>query len=41
MGYGEARALRDRKEMISLIRQAVERGIDFFEHGRILGSFHE
>ena len=31
MGYGKARALHDRAEMISLIRQAVERGIDFFD----------
>jgi hypothetical protein len=26
MGYGEARLLRDRTEMIALIRKAVERG---------------
>src|SRR4051812_46737405 len=31
MGYGKARELCDRPEMITLIRQAVERGIDFFD----------
>jgi aryl-alcohol dehydrogenase-like predicted oxidoreductase len=31
MGYGKARELDDRAEMITLIRQAVERGIDFFD----------
>src|SRR4051794_34216382 len=31
MGYGNARELRDRAEMIALIRQAVERGINFFD----------
>jgi aryl-alcohol dehydrogenase-like predicted oxidoreductase len=31
MGYGKARELHDRPEMITLIRQAVERGIDFFD----------
>jgi aryl-alcohol dehydrogenase-like predicted oxidoreductase len=31
MGYGKARQLQDRSEMIALIRQAVERGIDFFD----------
>ena len=39
MGYGEARALRDRKEMIALIRQAVERGIDFFDTAESYGPF--
>jgi aryl-alcohol dehydrogenase-like predicted oxidoreductase len=29
MGYGKARALHDRAEMITLIRQAVERCVDF------------
>ena len=37
MGYGEARALRDRKEMIALIRTAVERGIDFFDTAESYG----
>jgi aryl-alcohol dehydrogenase-like predicted oxidoreductase len=31
MGYGKARALHDRAEMITLIRQAVERGVDLFD----------
>jgi aryl-alcohol dehydrogenase-like predicted oxidoreductase len=31
MGYGKARALHDRSDIITLIRQAVERGIDFFD----------
>jgi aryl-alcohol dehydrogenase-like predicted oxidoreductase len=37
MGYGEARALRDRTEMIALIRTAVERGIDFFDTAESYG----
>jgi aryl-alcohol dehydrogenase-like predicted oxidoreductase len=39
MGYGEARALRDRKEMIALVRKAVERGIDFFDTAESYGPF--
>jgi aryl-alcohol dehydrogenase-like predicted oxidoreductase len=39
MGYGEARALRDRKEMIALMRKAVERGIDFFDTAESYGPF--
>ena len=41
MGYGKARELPDRKEMIALIRKAVERGIDFFDTAEILRSVHE
>jgi aryl-alcohol dehydrogenase-like predicted oxidoreductase len=37
MGYGEARALKDRTEMIALIRKAVERGIDFFDTAESYG----
>jgi len=37
MGYGEARLLRDRPEMIALIRQAVDRGIDFFDTAESYG----
>jgi aryl-alcohol dehydrogenase-like predicted oxidoreductase len=37
MGYGEARELRDRTEMIALIRKAVERGIDFFDTAESYG----
>ena len=37
MGYGKARELQDRSEMIALIRQAVERGIDFFDTAEAYG----
>jgi len=37
MGYGEARLLRDRTEMIALIREAVERGVDFFDTAESYG----
>ena len=37
MGYGRARELQDRPEMIALIRQAVERGIDFFDTAESYG----
>ena len=37
MGYGKARELQDRSEMIALIRQAVERGIDFFDTAESYG----
>ena len=37
MGYGEARLLRDRPEMIGLIRKAVERGVDFFDTAESYG----
>jgi aryl-alcohol dehydrogenase-like predicted oxidoreductase len=37
MGYGTARELRDRTEMIALIRKAVERGIDFFDTAESYG----
>ena len=39
MGYGKARELADRKEMIDLIRTAVERGIDFFDTAEVYGPF--
>src|SRR3954452_5016263 len=39
MGYGSARELRDRTEMIALIRKAVERGIDFFDTAESYGPF--
>ena len=39
MGYGKARELQDRAEMIALIRQAVERGIDFFDTAEAYGPF--
>ena len=37
MGYGKARELQDRPEMIALLRQAVERGIDFFDTAESYG----
>jgi aryl-alcohol dehydrogenase-like predicted oxidoreductase len=37
MGYGRARELQDRTQMIALIRQAVERGIDFFDTAESYG----
>ena len=37
MGYGKARELQDRTEMIALIRKAVERGIDFFDTAESYG----
>ncbi len=39
MGYGKARQLQDRSEMIVLIRQAVEHGIDFFDTAEAYGPF--
>ncbi len=39
MGYGIAREIPDRKEMIVLIREAVERGIDFFDTAEVYGPF--
>ena len=39
MGYGRARELPDRPEMIRLIRTAVERGMDFFDTAETYGPF--
>ena len=39
MGYGVAREIPDRKEMIALIRKAVERGVDFFDTAEVYGPF--
>jgi adenylate cyclase len=39
MGYGKAREIPDRKEMIDLIRKAVERSIDFFDTAEVYGPF--
>ena len=39
MGYGKAREIPDRNEMIALIRKAVERGIDFFDTAEVYGPF--
>ncbi|MBY5420496.1 aldo/keto reductase [Rhizobium leguminosarum] len=37
MGYGKARELPDRAEMIDLLRTAVERGMDFFDTAEVYG----
>jgi aryl-alcohol dehydrogenase-like predicted oxidoreductase len=37
MGYGKTREIQDRAEMIQLIRDAVERGVDFFDTAEIYG----
>ncbi|TBG84690.1 aldo/keto reductase [Rhizobium leguminosarum] len=39
MGYGKARALPDRAEMIDLLRTAVERGMDFFDTAEVYGPW--
>lgn len=39
MGYGKARELPDRTEMIALIRAAVDRGMDFFDTAEVYGPF--
>lgn len=39
MGYGKARELPDRSEMIALIRHAVESGMDFFDTAEVYGPW--
>ncbi len=39
MGYGKSREIEDRAEMITLIRQAVERGVDFFDTAEVYGPW--
>lgn len=39
MGYGKAREIPDRAEMIVLLRQAVERDIDFFDTAEVYGPW--
>ena len=39
MGYGIAREIPDRNEMVVLVRKAVERGIDFFDTAEAYGPF--
>lgn len=39
MGYGKARELPDRDQMIALIRHAVERGMDFFDTAEVYGPW--
>ena len=39
MGYGKGKEIDDRKDMIQLIRDAVERGVDFFDTAEVYGPF--
>lgn len=39
MGYGKAREIPDRPEMIALLRTAVERGMDFFDTAEVYGPW--
>ncbi|MGN6778748.1 aldo/keto reductase [Rhizobium sp.] len=39
MGYGKARELPDRAEMVALLRTAVERGMDFFDTAEVYGPW--
>ena len=39
MGYGKAREIPDRSEMITLMRAAVDRGMDFFDTAEVYGPF--
>ena len=39
MGYGKSRDIPDRAEMISLLRAAVDRGMDFFDTAEVYGPF--
>jgi aryl-alcohol dehydrogenase-like predicted oxidoreductase len=39
MGYGKSREIEDRPEMIALLRQAVELGVDFFDTAEVYGPW--
>jgi aryl-alcohol dehydrogenase-like predicted oxidoreductase len=39
MGYGKSREIEDRDEMIVLLREAAERGIDFFDTAEVYGPW--
>ena len=39
MGYGKAREIPDRPQMISLLRAAVERGMNFFDTAEVYGPW--
>lgn len=39
MGYGKARDLPDREQMIELLRSAVARGMDFFDTAEVYGPW--
>ena len=39
MGYGKSREIEDRAQMIALLREAVDRGVDFFDTAEVYGPF--
>jgi aryl-alcohol dehydrogenase-like predicted oxidoreductase len=39
MGYGKARKIPDRSEMIALLRSAFDRGMDFFDTAEVYGPW--
>lgn len=39
MGYGKSRDIPDRAQMITLLREAVERGMDFFDTAEVYGPW--
>lgn len=39
MGYGKSREIPDRPEMIKLLREAVDRGMDFFDTAEVYGPW--
>lgn len=39
MGYGKSQQIEDREDMIALLRQAVDQGIDFFDTAEIYGPW--
>jgi len=39
MGYGKSREIEDRPDMIRLLREAVDRGIDFFDTAEVYGPW--
>src|SRR5690348_2358419 len=39
MGYGKTREIQDREEMIRLLREAVELGVDFFDTAEVYGPW--
>lgn len=39
MGYGKARDIPDRQQMIALLREAVDLGMDFFDTAEVYGPW--
>ncbi len=39
MGYGKARDIPDRPQMIALLREAVDLGMDFFDTAEVYGPW--